>query len=261
MSFRTPVKTRSHTKRLLSNSVKSERKVKRGRFSRNKIVAPNPDKNNMVPVNAQMQIDKLNHELLHLRQTHAHQLEQYNVELTNLRKLNQAQNEQLTTLRQKLTEVPGNNSHPMIQALIDGMRAIQIDVKPPKFDDLRNPHSFLEKLEKFFQLKQISRENRLDILDGVFEDRAKLWYETQNLLTNDEFKRKFLHEFYSIPVRVQIKATWLAKRFNPGKDKLHSYFLKSEDKSKTLNILYRKLMIMNCTTLSSSSFRFVYVRF
>lgn len=41
----------------------------------------------------------------------------------------------------------------------------------------------------------------------------------------NDFKKKFLLEFFSIPIKVKIKSAWLAKRFTPNKDTLQKYFL------------------------------------
>lgn len=80
-------------------------------------------------------------------------------------------------------------------------------------------------MERFFTLKQSSVSNRLNILDGVFEGRAKVWYEAQTFSNYEDLKKKFLNEFFLIPIRVKVKSAWLAKKFNPSTDQLASYFL------------------------------------
>lgn len=117
-----------------------------------------------------------------------------------------------------------NNSDNMIQTLLGGFRAFNIDAKPPKFVESQNPKKFLEKLEKFFNIKIIPYENHMDVLDDVFCDRAKIWFESHSYVDYQDFKQKFIEEFYSIPVRVRMKADWLAKRFDPSKDQLSAYF-------------------------------------
>ena len=64
-------------------------------------------------------------------------------------------------------------------------------------------------------------------MDDAFESRARAWFDFQrNTFTDfNEFKEKFLAEFYSIPIRVQIMFSWLARRFDSGKGKLQTYVL------------------------------------
>lgn len=119
----------------------------------------------------------------------------------------------------------GGASAQIIRDLVSGLRETSIKISVPRFDDSSNPNVFLEKLEKYFKLKRISNADTLDILDGVFEGRARIWFDTQNFDTFDAFKIKFLEEFFSIPVRVKIKSAWLARRFNSSKDHLNNYFL------------------------------------
>lgn len=149
-------------------------------------------------------------------------------EVVRLRELNGFQNDQLKEFRQNVSQSNTlNTGEQLIQTLIDSFRAITVDVKPPKFQENENPNQFFEKLEKFFILKQIPENNRTNILEGVFEGREKIWFDTcKPLFTSFEvFKTKFLEEFFSIPIRVKIKGNWLAKRFDGSKDNLQNYFM------------------------------------
>lgn len=74
-------------------------------------------------------------------------------------------------------------------------------------------------------MKIIPNGSRVDILDEVFSDKAKIWFDSQSFTDYNDFKRKFIEEFYSIPIRVRIKGEWLARRFDPSKDQLSGYFL------------------------------------
>lgn len=90
-----------------------------------------------------------------MHQLHQKQLNQSQLEMESLRKLNNALNEQLTHCSQKHQEVPVDNSQRTTQTLIEGFRTINIEIKPLKFDDSQIPKFFLEKWEKFFKMKQI----------------------------------------------------------------------------------------------------------
>lgn len=228
MSIRSPVRTRSHLKRVISTPLSSKRINKRGRFSQIKNMTPNPEKEkeSVKLQHAQQQIDKLNNDLLQLQHNHRLQIDQYNVEINNLRLLTKTQNDQLQGMRKQLAEVPvNNNNQQFFQTLIDGMRAIHIEVKPPKFRDAQNPQVFIEKLDKYFKIKHISLNERLEYLDDVFDGNEKLWFETQTFADYASFKKKFIEEFYSVAVRVRIKADWHKRKFDPSKDQLNSYFL------------------------------------
>lgn len=149
-------------------------------------------------------------------------------EVNRLRDLNKLLNDQMTSLREQVINNDNDNAdNRLLRTLIDGFRAINIDAKIPKFKETDNPNQYLENLDKFYKIKGINNENKLIILETAFEGHVKLWFDTQrNSFTNfDDFKTKFLNEFYFIPIRVKIKSAWLAKRFEPNQDTLHSYFL------------------------------------
>ena len=44
-------------------------------------------------------------------------------------------------------------------------------------------------------------------MESALEGRARAWFETQrdNFQGYDEFKDRFLREFYSVPIKVKIK--------------------------------------------------------
>lgn len=113
----------------------------------------------------------------------------------------------------------------MIRNLIVSFRDINIEVKPPKFNESHNPSIFLEKFDKFFKVKKISAETRIDVLDGIFDNEAKTWFVSNSFRDYDEFKRKLIEEYYSIPVRVRMKGEWLSRKFYPSNDNLNEYFI------------------------------------
>ena len=112
--------------------------------------------------------------------------------------------------------------------MIEGLQAIHIDSKPPKFDnESQNPCEFLEAIEKYFITKRVQNKNKLNVLENALEERAKIWFAIQknDLVDYESFKTRFLEEFYSIPIKVKIESNWLAKRFDPTRGNLQSYFL------------------------------------
>lgn len=152
--------------------------------------------------------------------------EQLRAEIFRLRQLNHTQNEQLVALRNQI-ENSQENGNQLIRTLIDGLKVMNIDAKVPKFEESKNPNQFIERLKKFYSLKAVSDKNKLSFLDGAFEGRARAWFETQKglMINYIDFKNKFLAEFYSIPIRVQIKSGWLSRRFEGNLSNLQTYFM------------------------------------
>lgn len=199
MSDKTPIKTRSQAKRNLSVSFKSERKSKRTRIYNSRRMES--EKSEPALIDAQRQIDQLNSELLRVKKTYKEQLDLFRAELNNLLQLNHAQNEQLINIRKNSLSPSVNNNQQIFQTLIDGLRMTHLDVKPPTFDGSQNPQNFLDKLEKFFIVKQIPDTNRLIYLDAAFLDKAKLWFEIQSLQTYTELKKNLLVNFILFPCK------------------------------------------------------------
>ena len=95
--------------------------------------------------------------------------------------------------------------------MLDNPRALKIEAKPPKFDDTRNPNEFLGRLEKYYNIKSITDNGSLNVLDNALEERLKACFETQRstLLNFDDFKDKSLAESYSVRIRVKTKSAGL----------------------------------------------------
>ena len=212
----TPRKTRSKSGLLLPGLYNSKRSRKDS-FDKYKL------KRNLLEIMTDENRDMLD----------AMNLEQMRDEIMRLRELNNYQSNQLTRLREQIQENPrndqnlGNLGDQLIQTLVDGLRAINVDAKVPKFNETDNPIEFLERMQKYFTLKNITRANCLNVFDCALEGRARAWFDAQRngFVDYDDFKTKFLNEFYSIPIRVKIKSRWLANRFDHNRDNLQSYFL------------------------------------
>lgn len=170
-------------------------------------------------------VEKLKKDISELRSSHQTEIDNLSTEILTLRKLNATQSEQLTALRDKTKDEPKRDVDQVLQVLIDGFKNLNVTAKPPTFHESQNPQCFLEKLEKFFVLKNVTRNSCMFYLDEVFSGKAKLWYDSQKFNDYDGFKKSFMKEFYSVPVQVRMKSNWLSKRFNPATDQLNSYFL------------------------------------
>lgn len=126
-------------------------------------------------------------------------------EIDRLRRLNRDQNEQLSQLQERILQGNNISGTQSIQNLVDGLKEIHVDIKIPKFTNNKNPNQFIERLEKYFSVKHVSEANPLNILDGALEGRARAWFEARrdSFLSYENFKTKFLEEFYSVPIRVR----------------------------------------------------------
>ena len=102
-------------------------------------------------------------------------------------RLNDRRNDQLVELREQIAhnqsvnteENRENVENRVIQSLVDNLRALNIEAKPPQFDDTRNPNEFLGRLEKYYKLKSIPDNGRLNVLHSALEGRLEAWFETQ----------------------------------------------------------------------------------
>lgn len=209
MTERTPPNTRSKHKLLLSLL-----KEKRRNINHSKNIHQENNKTLIMPGGADEILQEMGDN-------------QLRAEILHLRDLNNLQNEQLRELRQGDAgqESAGDR---LIRTLLNGFRGLNMSVKPPKFVDSQHPKKYLSDLIKFFNNNNIAMQNRVSMLDNVFEDRAADWFETQknSIVSFDDFQQKFLAEFFSVPVRVQMKSQWLSQRFESHKESLNSFFLR-----------------------------------
>lgn len=119
----------------------------------------------------------------------------------------------------------------MIEALrvMGSLQNMNVECRLPKFSDENsmNPLEFLESIEQFFLLRNISNNKKVSLLPMTLEGRAQLWYGLQNpFQTYEAFKDAFTSEFYSIPIQVQKKSEWSVERFSGNDGNLQTYFYK-----------------------------------
>ena len=123
MTCRTPKKTRSEPGILLTGLETSKRSVDKQSKSK--------DQRNL---NCEMVSESK-------RLLDAMNSDQMIEETLRLRQLNSTQNNQLTQLRRQISESSGGAQNDrLIRTLVDGLRAINIDIKPPKFEESQNPN-------------------------------------------------------------------------------------------------------------------------
>lgn len=118
------------------------------------------------------------------------------------------QNQQRNVLRQASENGQNRVNADEIETIISSVQNFNVDIKIPKFKDesTLNPMEFVEGLEKFFKIKNIKEDRKMLVVEHSLEGRASLWLDLRKEIQSyNEFKERFLDEFYSVPVRVQFK--------------------------------------------------------
>lgn len=99
-------------------------------------------------------------------------IEELCAEIDRLRRLNAAQNAQLIQMQNRIADNSNEASNQLVRTLIDGLRGLTIDTKIPRFCEPENPNNFIERLEKYFMIKNL-QGNRLNVVDECFDGRAR----------------------------------------------------------------------------------------
>lgn len=84
---------------------------------------------------------------------------QLQAEVTLLPELNDAQNTEIARMQNHIETNSLESESQLAQALIDGLKVLNVDAKSPKFEETKNTNDFLEKLEKFYVLKSTQENN------------------------------------------------------------------------------------------------------
>ena len=106
-----------------------------------------------------------------------------------------------------------------VETIINALNITPIDFKLPSFSDESSCHplEFLEKLERFFRIKNIVRDDRkISHIETALDGNARLWLDLQQpFVTYENFKIAFNERFHSVPIRVQVKNVWSTREYNP----------------------------------------------
>ena len=105
--------------------------------------------------------------------------------------------------------------------LVSAIGSSQLDYKIPKFSNENECHplEFLDKMEKFFRIKNINDEKKLVSIEIALEGNARLWFNlTNDFDTYENFKLAFQARFFSIPIQVKIKNMWATRKYSGKRD-------------------------------------------
>lgn len=107
-----------------------------------------------------------------------HVIDELRAENDRLRLINSAQNIQLGHLQTRIQENSVDGGSQLVRTLIDGLRGLNVEAKIPRYCEPENSNHFIERLEKYFVLKNL-QGNRLNLIDGCLDGRARVWFESQ----------------------------------------------------------------------------------
>lgn len=148
-------------------------------------------------------------------------------ECKSLRETIEKQNTEIEVLKYRNNEMSNqNNFNPNL--FFENFCLMNLDVKLPKFSDIdsMNPLKFLNESSDYISLKKIPDQHKLTIVRSALENRARMWFESKIFANYNDFEKTFRDEFYSIPVQVEIKSKWAARKQIFSGLSLESYFLK-----------------------------------
>lgn len=128
----------------------------------------------------------------------------------------------------------GNSAEGIVKAL-SNIQNLHIEIILPKFQNetLKNPVEFLDELEKYFRVRNIKEEKKIFVTEHALEEKASLWFHLKEQFRNfEDFKVQFLEEFYSIPIRVRFKKSWMESHCDLQRETLLNYFYRQLQKSR-----------------------------
>lgn len=174
------------------------------------------------------------------RELEQQNLERQRRELEQLRAEIEAQRAALERTQQQQQQQPAVHDNPQVErnqsqnnrleeiaAIVGNVQNFHAEIKMPKFDNEidRNPAEFLDEIDKFFKIKSVKNEKKMNVIEHALQGKAALWFELRvEFRDYDQFKEDFLNEFYSIPIRVLFKNRWLERRCNANDESLQTYY-------------------------------------
>lgn len=122
--------------------------------------------------------------------------------------------------------LPTNQANIDVSHLVNGLRSVNIDFRPPKFEGTarENPKEFLNKFDQFCLIKRIDNSVKLFLMGTCLEGRALTWFEAQAFTDFDTFRQSFTDEFYSIRAQAHMRSAWINRRYSQQDGSFHTYF-------------------------------------
>lgn len=164
-----------------------------------------------------------------------------NQDLTRQIQMLKTQNEQQQAALDQLRNAPPaqrvtNNEVISVSGLINALQQTHIDSNAPEFsdEDSSNPKEYIENLENYFEVKNVTEQYKIPIVESKLQGKARVWWDAskEDVITYDDFKSKFLEKFYSIPIQIKAKGKWSSKRYQKQDGSLQTYFFKQVREAK-----------------------------
>lgn len=172
------------------------------------------------------ELRKMRKEIDELRARSATKENEMRQEILRLQTTSTKQDEEIRSLQ---GQSDAGNQSQLLGELVSKLQKVQIDVKTPAFrgEEHTNPREFLEELENYFVIKNISENQKVLVAKSCLGDRAKMWMMARGgVITNYEgFREQFLDEFYSTPIQIKFKSRWNSRHYRIQDGSLQTYFL------------------------------------
>lgn len=129
-----------------------------------------------------------------------------------------------------------NVANRALLGLLGHFQSMNVEVSVPKFSDsgFKNPHEFIEDVERYFRCKNIRNDQKLIVLETFLRGRARAWFliNRQDCDNFHDFRILFLDEFYSLPVKVRLMNRWRDRRYVSADGSLVDYYYKQVQASR-----------------------------
>ncbi|KAL7307659.1 hypothetical protein TKK_0000343 [Trichogramma kaykai] len=112
-------------------------------------------------------------------------------------------------------------------SMISNAQSMQLDIKIQEFEDENsmNPLEFLDDVDRFYRIKNIKDDKKLNVMSVLLQGKARIWFELYSPFQSfDQFRKAFINEFYSVSIQVKVKNKWVSKRYDERLKNLQTFF-------------------------------------
>ncbi|XP_060846327.1 uncharacterized protein LOC132925991, partial [Rhopalosiphum padi] len=152
--------------------------------------------------------------------------ENYNKKIKNIK---EDYDEKIEKLKKEVREINNKNQNNMTRVEEHNVRNSNIEISKPTFygnQKDQHPIDFLQNLEEYFKVKQISREERLIVMRDCLKNAANNWYLTIKFQIKNysEFRDAFIDEFWSREIQIQTWSSCLNTSHVPNNTTYREHF-------------------------------------
>ncbi|KAE9532811.1 hypothetical protein AGLY_009892 [Aphis glycines] len=152
--------------------------------------------------------------------------ENYNKKIESIK---EDYDEKIGKLKEEIRELDNRNQNNMTRVEEHNIRNSNIEISKPTFygnQKDQHPIDFLQNLEEYFKIKQISREERLVVIRDCLKNAANNWYSTVKfqIKSYSEFRDAFIDEFWSREIQIQTWSSCLNTSHIPNNTTYREHF-------------------------------------